>query len=151
MKARMEAIQEKINSLFDELVPAEGKADTVAGEIIRAFCKIGYRFFNDGDHIGVGYGKETCNPAARYLKEKAGEEATLVLSEIWGMEDENEYEEVLATLAETLIHYLEHHPELKQTENTEDMLDYYIEAEDRDDEEEEEYRSEERRVGKECH
>lgn len=26
--------------------------------------RISYRNWNDGDHIGVGYGRETCNPAA---------------------------------------------------------------------------------------
>ena len=26
--------------------------------------RIGYRFYNDGDQLGIGYGKETCNPAA---------------------------------------------------------------------------------------
>lgn len=49
--------EQKINALFAELVPASGKADTVAGEIVRAVSRIGYRNYNDGDHIGVGYGK----------------------------------------------------------------------------------------------
>jgi len=53
--------EQRINDLFHELVPSMGKADTVAGEIVRATCRIGYRNWNDGDHIGVGYGKETCN------------------------------------------------------------------------------------------
>lgn len=73
-KENKEEITNKIDALFEELVPASGKADTVAGEIIRAVCRIGYRWFNDGDMVGVGYGKETCNPAARYLAEKAGKD-----------------------------------------------------------------------------
>lgn len=54
----MTTAEQKINALFSELVPASGKADTVAGEIVRAVSRIGYRNYNDGDHIGVGYGKE---------------------------------------------------------------------------------------------
>ena len=61
----MTAAEQRINALFEELVPASGKADTVAGEIIRAVSRIIYRNYNDGDHVGVGYGNETCNPVSR--------------------------------------------------------------------------------------
>ena len=57
----------RFDELFDELVPMSGKADSLAGEIIRAVSRIVYRYYNDGDIVGVGYGNETCNPAARFL------------------------------------------------------------------------------------
>lgn len=44
------ATETRINELFEELVPPQGKADTVAGEIIRAVCRLHYRNWNDGDH-----------------------------------------------------------------------------------------------------
>lgn len=66
----MTKAEKRIEDLFEELVPTSGKADTVAGEIIRAIARISYRNYNDGDHIGVGYGNETCNPPARYLMKK---------------------------------------------------------------------------------
>ena len=59
--------EERINKLFKELVPETGKADSLAGELVRAMSRIGYRFYNDGDQLGIGYGKETCNPAGRFL------------------------------------------------------------------------------------
>ena len=34
---------------FEEYVPSMGKADTVGGEIVRAFSRIEYRSYNDGD------------------------------------------------------------------------------------------------------
>lgn len=55
--------EDRINKLFKELVPETGKADSLAGELVRAMSRIGYRFYNDGDQLGIGYGKETCNPA----------------------------------------------------------------------------------------
>ena len=48
--------EKRISDLFRELVPMSGKADSLAGEIIRATSKIGYRRYNDGDKIGVEYG-----------------------------------------------------------------------------------------------
>ena len=49
--------EERINKLFKELVPETGKADSLAGELVRAMSRIGYRFYNDGDQLGIGYGK----------------------------------------------------------------------------------------------
>lgn len=60
-------LSKKMDELFDELVPSCGKAETEAGEIVRAFSRIAYRYFNDGDKLGIGYGNETCNAAGRYL------------------------------------------------------------------------------------
>ena len=59
---------ERLDALFEELVPDMGKAESMAGELVRATARIGHRFYNDGDCIGVGYGRETCNPAARFLE-----------------------------------------------------------------------------------
>lgn len=53
--------------LFDVLVPGMGHADTLGGELLRAAERIAYRYYNDGDRAGEGYGRETVNPAVRYM------------------------------------------------------------------------------------
>ncbi|WP_302620232.1 hypothetical protein [uncultured Oscillibacter sp.] len=131
----MITLETRISTLFDELVPASGKADTVAGEIIRAVSRISYRNSNDGDHVGVGYGKETCNPAARYLMEMAGREVREAVRNMWGIWDDDAYDKAVETLAEKVLAYIDEHPELKTTPNTEDMWDYIDRFEDRDDSE----------------
>ncbi len=131
--------EEKINALFEELVPASGKADTVAGEIIRAISRIGYRNYNDGDHLGVGYGRETCNPAGRFLAAKCSPEIARLVSDAWGIYSDETYDKALEQLEEAVLAYIEAHPELKTTANDEDMWDSRDEFEDvdRDDEEDE--------------
>ena len=62
--------QEYLNNIFDKYTSTEGVSDTLLGEICSAVCRIGYRFFNDGDMIGAYYGRETCNPAYRFLLSK---------------------------------------------------------------------------------
>lgn len=138
----MTAAETRISALFDELVPAKGKADTVAGEIIRAVNRIAYRNSNDGDHVGVGYGNETCNPAARYLGEvagnhgdPAGNRVQQAVIDMWGIHDDSRYDKLVAALEEAVLAYLDEHPELKTTPNTEDMWDYIDRFEDRDDSE----------------
>lgn len=132
-----ESAEKRINALFDELVPGSGKADAVAGEIVRATARIGYRNWNDGDHVGVGYGNETCNPAARYLMERAGSAVGEAVRNMWGIYDDSTYDAAVEALEEAVLAYLEEHPELKTTANSEDMWDYRNDDEDVDDGEEE--------------
>lgn len=120
----MTKTEKKINILFKELVPNVGKSDTIAGEIIRATSRIYYRNYNDGDHIGIGYGKETCNPAARYLIKNAGNEVANIIHDIWGVESNLFYEYRLMLLTEAVLKYIELHPELKYAVNNEDMLSF---------------------------
>lgn len=120
----MTKTEKKINILFKELVPNVGKSDTIAGEIIRATSRIYYRNYNDGDHIGIGYGKETCNPAARYLIKNAGNEVANIIHDIWGVESNLFYEYGLMLLTEAVLKYIELHPELKYAVNNEDMLSF---------------------------
>lgn len=137
----MKTTEKKLGELFEEFVPASGKAPTVAGEIVRAINRISYRNWNDGDHIGVGYGRETCNPAARYLGAKCGEEVASLISAIWGIENDKAYDLILGQLEAEVVKYLERNPELKAAENREDMFDYRNADEDVDtyDEDEDEY------------
>lgn len=136
----MKTTEKKLGELFEELVPVMGKAPTVAGEIVRAMNRISYRNWNDGDHIGVGYGRETCNPAARYLAAKCGEEIASLISAIWGIENDKAYDLILGQLEAEVIKYLERNPELKAAVNREDMFDYRDAAKDVDTyDEDEEY------------
>ncbi len=124
--------EERLNTLFEELVPGSGKADSLAGELVRAGARIGYRFFNDGDQLGVGYGKETCNPAGRFLIRKAPKEIGDLAAALWGMYSEAGYEAVLDVMIGKLADYGEGHPELR-SEPTEDMWSFRDKDEDVDD------------------
>ncbi len=55
--------EERLSKLFKELVPDMGKAESLAGELVRAINRIGYRFCNDGDMVNIAYGKENLQPA----------------------------------------------------------------------------------------
>ena len=90
---------ERINQLFEELVPASGKAENLAGELVRAMARIGYRWYNDGDQVGIGYGRETCNPAARFLIHKGNKEVSDLAASIWGIHSEEAYEKLIDLLA----------------------------------------------------
>lgn len=109
-------ITNKIDALFEELVPLSGKAENRAGEMIRAISRIGHRFYNDGDMIGIDYGKETCNPAARYLMKYGDEAVDAAFDDLhgWWMK-ETEYEAFLDKLAAAVLNQVESHPELRNS------------------------------------
>lgn len=137
--------EERINHLFEELVPASGKADSLAGELIRAMSRIAYRFYNDGDQVGIGYGKETCNPAARFLIARGGKEIGDLTVAIWQVYSEEAYEKLLDILCGAVADLVEKNPELRK-QPTEDMWSHRDEYEDVDDsweEDEDDYNEEE--------
>lgn len=114
------SITDQLQVYFDELVPAQGKADTVAGELVRAMMRVLYRDYNDGDLFYSGYGKETCGGSVVYLMDKV-EDLERPFSEIV----ENQYEDQYYTTeledaAYLLIQYLNNHPELFMQKNEED-------------------------------
>ncbi len=122
--------REKVNTmLFDELVPMSGKCDTEAGEIIRAVNRIGYRFFNDGDIAGHGYGRETVNPAVRYLAFRLNDQNcnevfhrfSLLLEGDYISDDE--YRDLIAELESCAILYIALNKSY-ETHNTRDFWDF---------------------------
>ena len=130
--------EKKLCELFQELVPLSGKAATVAGEITRAINRVMYRNWNDGDHIGVGYGKWTCNPAARYLQTVCDDEVRALIDDLWGCTSDRLYDAGMELLGRAVIEFIERNPDLKHKPNTEDMFDYRVKEDEEDDEEEEE-------------
>lgn len=115
---------EEFDKLFDELVPDVGPAATVAGEIVRAICRIVYRYYNDGDHVGVDYGNETCNAPARYLMFASEGMLDHLVNALWGIDIDPVYEERLRALAEGTLQFLKESPALLEVPNTTDMLDF---------------------------
>ena len=107
----------------DALVPGSGKADTVAGEIVRAFDRITYRYYNDGDVVDAGYGIITVNSSFRYLYNIVPGVDELEIPQCSGLPDDincDEYEEFLYDLQHVVQSYLQKHPELEETPNEDD-------------------------------
>ena len=127
-----EAVNDRLSKQFEELVPLEGKAESLAGEIVRAISRIGYRFYNDGDQLGIGYGKETCNSAGRFLAANTGEAIASMVWALWGVYRKDSYEKLLDKLAEMVCDYIDDHPELRE-QPTPDMWDFADKHEDVDD------------------
>lgn len=99
--------------LLNEHVPGFGMAPTIGGEILRAMSRIIYRFYNDGDMVGVGYGNETCNSSDRYLCDAVPDYHSLD-----GIE--NKYEEVMKKNHRACFYFLQSNPELFEQENDND-------------------------------
>lgn len=115
----------KLEALFNELVPRIGKASSLAGEVVRAAGRIGYRWSNDGDQIGIGYGKETCNAAARFLLIHGNKDVQVLITALWGLSDYRQYTRILDQLIGAVVNFVNGNPELR-TMPTEDMFDYFF-------------------------
>ena len=135
-KKMTEAEKNEWAAMEDRLMPGSGKAETVAGEIIRATDRIWYRWWNDGDKINVGYGRETCNGTARYLEKIRG---TDFPAEVWGGRlDDDAYTKFTDGLVDEMFAFIKAHPELETTPNEDDSrVDFDDDELDRDDSEDE--------------
>lgn len=123
---------ERISVLFDVLVPATGKSESVAGELVRAMMRLLYRDYNDGDKFYSGYGLETCAPSAEFIREFNPQFQSMIedilfkaksASENYEVYDDDEYTEDLKELAEEMVVYIMDNEELMATPNDEDSLE----------------------------
>lgn len=113
-----------LDEAFEQHVPHTGKSDTLYGELVRATSRIGYRFFNDGDIVGTGYGRETCNPAARFvLTNIDDEEIKELINTMWGMSSSAAYGSVLRLFVIKMAEYLETNKAELLSKETLDMFD----------------------------
>ena len=121
----VDSIEDKMEFLFKELVPSAGKADTKAGELVRAMMRVLYRDYNDGDIFYAGYGKETAGPAAEFLYQNADETMRSIIDDIVASDCvDDEYSAKLVEMSACLIDFLTDNPELLSEPNEEDMFDY---------------------------
>lgn len=112
--------------LFDQLVPAQGPADTVAGEHVRAIMRLLYRDYNDGDKFFEGYGLETCASSAEYLFDNSfAEQITNILERAYQLSsDDAAYTSALVNLASAVIEKIQNNIDLMYAPNDVDSRDY---------------------------
>lgn len=118
---------EYFDNLRDTLVPDMGKADTVAGEIIRAMDRLVYRFLNDGDCVGIDYGNETCNGSYRYLCHMLQDK----MPNLTYVSDDGKYMELLLEMMCVIMNYFHASPVIMTLRNTVDSRSDFDDPEDR--------------------
>ena len=132
MASSMYVENKALDALFEELVPSYGMAETMAGEIVRATTRIGHRWNNDGDMIGYCYGRETCNPPARFLLNNTNERIADIITELWELgqwTEEGAYAEALRELCAAVVEFVEGNSDLRKAYAI-DMYSYTDDAED---------------------
>ena len=113
------------DNLWEQLVPASGSCDTLAGEVIRAAGRLRYDFYNNGmgnntsgaihflDHCGILHDEDfqTVYPYTR------GRIYT-------GSYDNDDFHNAIDNIVESATVFVLNNPASMQIENTEDMFDY---------------------------
>ena len=109
----------EFNEWYDKYVPACGKCDTLAGEIIRAINRLVYRWYNDGDTVDR-YGGNVYNhnkACDDFLCERVAGYATLRGIGEW------DFEAAVCKRLKFVYDYLKKNPKLFEVPNGEDCLD----------------------------
>ncbi len=136
-------IEDRNDVFYNELVPSEGKANTVEGEMLRAINRICYRYFNDGDVFFENYGAETAGPAHTYLIDKSPIKDILKPMLAMGIgKTDDSYEFVLYETLKVVLDYIDS-KHGQYTPNTIDCLKCESHFENVWNDSEEDYRADE--------
>lgn len=118
-----EEMEDRNHVLFSKLVPEQGPAPTVEGELLRAMNRLVYRYFNDGDYFYKGYGRETAGKPYSYLRKQARALKIPGLAEALQQAmyaRGKEYEAALAKIAQSVLDYVESRAD-QTTKSSEDL------------------------------
>ena len=131
-------LEDRNEPLYDKLVPGQGNAETVEGEMLRAINRIAYRYYNDGDKYFQGYGTETAGPAHSFLV-NANHPQKSAMNQIFNEPiSDSEYEQMIKDALDMILDYIESR-QGKYTKNTlGGIFDYEPEFED-DEEDDDDY------------
>ena len=117
---------DKLEVLFDKLVPNSGAAQSVAGEMVRAMMRILYRDYNDGDVFYEGYGLETCGSSAEFLMDSEADLADDFKAIVEDQLTDEAYTEAITAISNKLVEFIVNNPYLMIEDNNIDSRDYDI-------------------------
>jgi len=123
-------LEDRNEPLYNELVPGQGDAETVEGEMLRAINRIVYRFYNDGDKYFQGYGTETAGPAHSFLVNANHPLKSAMVKLFDEPSGDNSYERMLKDVLDMILDYIESRQGKYTPNNVGDMFDYEPEFED---------------------
>lgn len=97
---------DKFDIICDQYLPARGEGDTMASQIVTAVCKLVYKWYNDGDVFDNTYLLEgwwnDLSDFANWLYKNVPESSDILIS-IGNCSSEDDYENLLKDLADTLL------------------------------------------------
>ena len=96
---------DKFDAICDKYLPVSGEGDTIATQIVTAVCKLIYKWYNDGDvYDNTHYMNGWCNDLSSYANWlRKYTETKYILDNIDEVMNDDEYEQLLADLADTLL------------------------------------------------
>jgi hypothetical protein len=99
-------LEKRNEALYDKLVPSQGSADTVEGEMLRAINRIIYRYYNDGDYYYTGYGTETAGPAHSFLINANHPQRSAMVKLFKEFVSDAEYEKMLNDILDVILDHI---------------------------------------------
>lgn len=127
---RAATINELRDTLFEALVPEVGKAETSAGEMLRAVHQIGTIYFTEKEKYFSGYGLEIAGSSAIYLS-KVNKALETLITKLYPEQyfittnRDKSYTNFVLTLEAKIVQLIKSNPELVLKRNTVDSRTNY--------------------------
>lgn len=117
-------MSEKFEVFKKEYGPQDDPGKTVYDEMLRAWRRVVKRFHGYGNKLGAAYGGEYVNYAGNYLGKICGGDVDTAVNALWGISDDETYEEGLKVLMLAICDYVIKHAEIANQKNVDDMWNY---------------------------
>lgn len=123
--ASFDSWEDQLDAVHSIVVPNEGKADSLGGELVRAIVRIIYRDRNDGDKFFQGYGLETCGSSAMFLYNNGFDTQIdhIIENARYYEDDDDAYSDAINKLGQLVLDRIQNEPELLTTSNDVDSRD----------------------------
>ena len=123
--ASFDSWEDQLDAVHSIVVPNEGKADSLGGELVRAIVRIIYRDRNDGDKFFQGYGLETCGSSAMFLYNNGFDtQIDHIIENARRYEDDDDaYSDAINKLGQLVLDRIQNEPDLLTTSNDVDSRD----------------------------
>lgn len=106
---KQKALEERNNKIYEKLVPVQGKAETLQGEMLRAINRLIYRFHNDGDYWFDGPGIDSVGSVESFLMHCARCKYVDIAEELLASQfaKEKKYEKQIYAILEKILDHIE--------------------------------------------
>ena len=123
--ASFDSWEDQLDAVHSIVVPNEGKADSLGGELVRAIVRIIYRDRNDGDKFFQGYGLETCGSSAMFLYNNGFDTQIdhIIENARYYEDDDDAYSDAINKLGQLVLDRIQNEPDLLTTSNDVDSRD----------------------------
>lgn len=122
-RSETEELNLSFEQIFRDYVPSSGNSPVLGGELVRAWNRVLYRYFNDGDMLSDEEPYGGILPGAHFVQRNVSDRHIVDMIQRMYSAEDKEYADLLHKVKDALTDYINKNPQLLKVQNKKDYLD----------------------------